>query len=189
MINILKPQPVRQNFSIAAGHLLCFLDYARNNTINVVHNCTIAQLDFVAEEEGNSTGTLLRHIAALEYQFQRVTFFNSHLSESDITEWYGAYAPLLSMNNVNNQPLKYYIDLLEKQRKTTISLFADKTDEWLLADNQLLPKANNLFFWYHLAEDELSHTGQIKLILKKQAKVAGNINQQSFRQAQPVVDG
>jgi hypothetical protein len=182
MASILKPQPLMPGFTASVGHLLCFLEYARNNTLTVVQNCTAAQLDFIAEDDGNSPGTLLRHIAALEFQFQQVTFFNKHLTKAEMDKWYGAFAPLLSVNHVKKQHLDYYIELLSQQRAATISILKNKTDEWLLADNQLLPKANNLFFWYHLAEDELSHTGQIKLILKKEAKISTNTTQLSVHQ-------
>ncbi|MGG9963920.1 hypothetical protein [Ferruginibacter sp. SUN106] len=174
-MNTLKPYPLIDGYTHSISQVICFLQFARSCTLKVVENYTTEELDFLPEGISNSTATLLRHIAALEFQFQQVTFYNQKLNQQQMIEWYGGYATELSLNYVKNQPLSYYITLLVTQRNTTLELFKLKTDEWLLADNLIVPKANNLFFWYHLAEDELSHMGQIKLISKMQAKDYKNI--------------
>jgi DinB superfamily len=166
-MNILKPYPVINGYTNIISQLICFLQFTRNCTLKAVENCTTAQLDFLPQGINNSPATLLRHIAALEFQFQQVTFYNKLLNNEQMLKWYGGYATELSLNYVREQPLSYYIALLEEQRNVTLELLKFKNDEWLLTDNPAVPKANNLFFWYHLAEDELCHTGQIKLILKR----------------------
>lgn len=174
-MSTLKPYPLINGYAQSIGQVICFLEFARSCTLKVVENHTTEDLDFLPEGISNSTGTLLRHIAALEFQFQQVTFYNQTLNHQQMIEWYGGFATELSLNYVKRQPLTYYTTLLAKQRNETLELFKAKTDEWLLADNPVVPKANNLFFWYHLAEDELSHMGQIKLISKMQAKDCKNI--------------
>ena len=110
---------------------------------------------------------MLKHIASLEYQFQLVTFANRKLNAAELKIWKGCFANELSLNYSKNHTSAYYISTLKKQRKNTLQGLKLKTNKWLLADNELYPQANNLFFWYHLIEDELCHTGQIKYILKR----------------------
>jgi uncharacterized damage-inducible protein DinB len=160
-------------YSLKVGQLVSILQYARACTIAVVENCTKRQLDFLMDEKSNSVGTLLKHIAALEYQFQQVTFANRKLNSGELKTWKGCFADELSLNYSKNKPASYYIFLLREQRKRTLQYFKPKTNKWLLADNELYPQANNLFFWYHLIEDELCHTGQIKLMLKRAPDAAG----------------
>jgi hypothetical protein len=166
-MDILKPQPIINGYTSAISQVISFLEYARACTITAVQNCTPAQLDFLLDEKSNSTGTLLRHIAALEFQFRILTFYNRTLDNKELITWYGGYASELSLNYIKNKPISYYTLLLQEQRKITLDCFKMKTDDWLFADNLLHPKASNLFFWYHLAEDELCHVGQIKLIQKR----------------------
>jgi len=166
-MDLFKPKRIINGYTPAISQLVCFLQYARRCTLKAVEGCTTAQLDFLPGKKSNATGTLLRHIAALEFQFRLVTFENRKLTDRELLDWHGGYAAELSLNYFKNKPLSFYTRLLNGQRKLTLEYFKSQTDEWLMADNDLYPEASNLFFWYHLAEDELCHTGQIKIIQKR----------------------
>jgi Protein of unknown function (DUF664) len=155
------------NYPYKIAQLISILEYTRSCTIAVVEDFTKKQLDFVMDEKSNTAGNLLKHIAALEFQFQQVSFANRKLNVSEIKKWNGCFESDLLMHVSKNKSVSYYLALLNTQRKKTLELFKSKTNKWLLADNKLYPQANNLCFWYHLIEEEHCHMGQIKLLIKR----------------------
>jgi uncharacterized damage-inducible protein DinB len=56
------------------GHLVTMLAYARRTTLKAVEGLSVSQLDHMPDEEANSIGMLLEHIAGVEEWYQEGTF-------------------------------------------------------------------------------------------------------------------
>ena len=64
-----------------------------------------------------------------------------------------------------------YLDLLNGARRKTLDLFKTVDDPWLDARAPLWGSIGNFhFMWFHVAEDEIHHRGQMALIRKRLPK-------------------
>ena len=63
------------------------LEYTRQTTLNAVEQLTIEQLDFRHEPDGNSIGTLLSHIAAVEWAYSLPTFESRKPTSAEKERW------------------------------------------------------------------------------------------------------
>ncbi len=74
-------------FTQQVGQLVSMLNYVRHGTLSAVENLTATELDYLNDQESNSIGSLLLHIAAAEVGYQAATFFNRQLNQDEKNEW------------------------------------------------------------------------------------------------------
>jgi uncharacterized damage-inducible protein DinB len=159
-------------FAPTVGRLVAMLTYTRWTTLRAVEGLTVAQLDHLHDERSNSIGALLAHIAAVEVSHQRLTFDGrsavpDHAEELKIAEALGDEA----RRALRGRALTHYTELLRAVRDFTVTELAARTDAWLEepAPFALIGgrPANNHFKWFHVAEDELNHRGQIRWLRQR----------------------
>ena len=145
------------------GRLVGMLTYARATTLKAVDGLTTTQLDHLQDAKSNSIGALLAHIAVVERSYQALTFESRLPSAEENTAW-GAALELgpRGRQMLRGQPLAYYVDELERVRQRTLELFATRDDAWLEESVAVAPRINNHWAWFHVAEDEINHRGQIR---------------------------
>ena len=139
------------------------LTYARSTTIIAVQGLTIAELDDLHDAESNSIGALLAHIAAVERSYQILTFEERLLSAHE-NELLSA-ALTLGVNGrrwLRGRDLEHYMEDLTTVRRDTLNALAEHDDAWLERSVALAPKINAHWAWFHVAEDEINHRGQIR---------------------------
>ena len=61
-------------YAPTVGRLVAMLCYARHTTLKAVAGLTREQLDHLHDEDSNSIGALLAHVATVERGYQVVTF-------------------------------------------------------------------------------------------------------------------
>lgn len=159
-------------FTEQMSHLVSMLNYVRYGTISAIEKLSVSELDFLPDEDTNSVGCLLLHIAAAEVGYQAATFFNRQLTPEEKNEWeiplgLGAKA----RQEIKGHSVNYYLEKLEQVRAITLSELAIRNDKWLFeqitfGDNN---KINNYFKWFHVLTHEVNHRGQIRT-LARQAK-------------------
>jgi len=168
----MPPSPLRiepiPGYSPAIGRLVCMLMYARSTTLAAVEGMTIEELDHVHDSGSNSIGALLAHIAAVERSYQVMTFEDRGLSAEESTRWsvalkLGAEARRL----LRGHPLDRYLDDLRTVREVTLQGLGARNDEWLDRSVTIAPKINIHWAWFHAAEDEINHRGQIRWLRKR----------------------
>ncbi|MEH7331627.1 DinB family protein [Neobacillus drentensis] len=145
------------------------MNYTRETTIQAVKDLTIEELDFLYDEEANSIGMLLGHLAAVEKTYQIVTFENRDLTEEEFSHLQaGLDLGSLGQEHFKGKTIEDYLQELSDVRNTTIEKFKTLPDEWLYEQTPFWydRPANNFFKWFHVFEDELSHRGQIRIIKK-----------------------
>lgn len=156
-------------FNYQIGILACEMNLVRSNTLNLTKKLTEEELDFNFDSQSNSIGTLLLHIAALEIKFQ-LNHFNRKLTNSELEIFNKASPYNMNKRLVFNNNLDYYIKILKDTRIITITELKKLNDDWLLkeiktSDGNTI--GNNHYLIKHIINDEISHQGQIKMILKR----------------------
>lgn len=152
-------------FSPQIGILVATMQRCRETTIRWVQDLTVAQLDYLWDENANTIGALLLHAAAIEAAYQEYTFTGRNILDNPerIAKWripmdLGAEA----RQTIKGQPIGYYLSELQAIRELTLTQFRQYDDEWLWQEapwNDLI--ANNYWMWYHVYEDEINHRGEI----------------------------
>lgn len=163
----MQPSPLRiepiTGYSPTIGRLVGMLTYARSTTLAAVEGLTIAQLDHLHDAESNSIGALLAHIAAVERSYQVLTFEERLLSPQENELW--STALKLGENGrrqLRGYPLEHYLDELTEGRRVTLEALAARDDAWLERSVSSALRINAHWAWFHVAEDEINHRGQIR---------------------------
>lgn len=159
----------KDNLSLEFSKLVSMMKYTRVTTLEEVRDLTVDQLDFLINEEANSIGMLLAHMASVEKVYQIDTFEKREFTDEDIQ----MLNPGMELGNaareqIKGNPIEYYIELLEQTRIKTINTFQTLPDSWLFEQAPFFggETTNNYFKWFHVMEDELNHRGQIRVIKK-----------------------
>ena len=166
----LEPLP---GYAPTIGRLVGILLYARKTTLAAVEGLSIAELDHLHDDSSNSIGALLAHIAAVERGYQRVTFEERPPSAEEQAAW----DPALKLGAegrrlLRNQPLEHYVHELSEARRRTLEGLAARDDAWLERTLRAAPALNAHWAWFHVAEDEINHRGQIRWLRSRLSSAA-----------------
>src|SRR4051812_46813970 len=150
-------------YTPSIGRLVAMLSYARQTTLAAVDGLTNEQLDHLHDGRSNSIGALLAHVAAVERGYQLVTFEEREPTSAENDTWSAA----LKLGDkgrceIRAHELQFYVDELRRTREATLTLLAAHDDAWLEAPLRIAPALNAHWAWFHVAEDEISHRGQIR---------------------------
>jgi uncharacterized damage-inducible protein DinB len=137
--------------------------YARATTMAAVDGLTLTQLDHLHDERSNSIGALLAHIAIVERAYQVLTFEDRDLSAEENVQWATALKlGAEGQRTLRGKPLQHYQEELKAVRQKTLEALATRDDAWLDRPVKVAPKINAHWAWFHVAEDEINHRGQIR---------------------------
>jgi len=139
------------------------LNYARHTTLAAVEGISIAELDHLHDDSSNSIGALLAHIAVVERGYQFLTFEERAATALEMEAW----EPALTLGAdarrlLRGKPLEHYVRELEEVRRLTLEGMAARDDTWLERPLRAAPAMNAHWGWFHVAEDEINHRGQIR---------------------------
>ena len=145
------------------GRLVGILLYARHTTLAAVDGMSIAELDHLHDDASNSIGALLAHIAVVERGYHLLTFDERAPSPQEQSSW----EPALTLGAegrrlLRGQPLEHYVQALAESRRLTLEGLAARDDAWLERTLRAAPAMNAHWAWFHAAEDEINHRGQIR---------------------------
>lgn len=162
---LIQPPP---GFAPGVGRLASMLGHVRSTTLRLVRNLSTAQLDHVHDGRSNSIGALLAHLVAMEMRTQAFTFEGRGLNAEEDALW-GAGLQLWdrARHEMRGRPASFYLDGLEQVRGRTLRELAARGDPWLdevTSFSEGLDVSHH-YLWFHLAEDEASHRGQIVWLL------------------------
>jgi hypothetical protein len=163
---IVGPQP---GFTPEIGTLTSMLAFTRDQVVHNVKGMSQQDLDFLLDAKANTIGALLLHLAATETYYQLNTFGgigwdaipDDMKKKWDVPMNLGEPARLAIKGN----SLDYYLDALHQSREKSLAEFRKRDDKWLATvtkDGDF--SANNYAKWFHVAEHESNHDGQIKLL-------------------------
>jgi hypothetical protein len=138
----------------------------RETTMLLVQDLSVYQLDYLFDEEDNSVGALLLHLAAIEVAYQEITFHGRNILDNPekLPKW---EVPMElgepARRTLRGKPASYYLHELAAVRAETLTLLRGVDDSWLWVESEWNDgiAANNYWQWYHVYEDEINHRGEI----------------------------
>lgn len=147
------------------------LTYARSTTLAAVEGLTMEELDYLHDAESNSIGALLAHITAVERSYQVLTFEERLLSPEE-NERLSTALKLGAdgRRSLRRYALEHYVEELAEVRRITLDTLAARDDAWLELTVSQAPRINAHWAWFHVAEDEINHRGQIRWLRKRLPK-------------------
>lgn len=156
----IEPLP---GFAPTIGRLVGMLTYARETLLSAVDGLSREELDHRHDARANSIGALLAHVAAVEWWHQVLTFEEREPTGAE-------EAPRLAAldlgeagrRQIRGRGLEGYLEELAAVRARTLAELARRDDAWLEAPLAAAPEKNAHWAWFHVAEDEISHRGQIR---------------------------
>ena len=161
---IIGPQ---SGFTPQVGTLVSMLAFTRMQVIHNTKGMSTADLDFLLDSKANTIGALLNHLAATDAFYHANVFggFGWDKMPDPVTKQWG-----LAMNlgeparkAIKGNSLDYYLNLLHETREKTLGELKRRDDKWLaVVDTEA--GANNFAKWFHVAEHESNHDGQIKFL-------------------------
>jgi len=149
------------------------LAYARETLLAAVAGLSRDELDHLHDARSNSIGALLAHAVAVERVYQLLTFEARQPSAREAAAW----SPALDLGDegrrrLRGRELRSYVDELTETRRVTLAALAERDDAWLEAPVAMAPQMNAHWAWFHVAEDEINHRGQIRWL---RARLPGNV--------------
>lgn len=111
------------------------LDWVSDSVIKYNAKLTVEQLDYLFDQESNTIGSLMLHLAATEVIYQDITFHNlKDFSDANKSRWNVAMELGESARKqIKGNPLSYYKDAFAEVRATTKAEIKKRDDAWLLS--------------------------------------------------------
>ena len=166
---IVGPQP---GFTPEIGTLTTMLDFTRRQVLNNVKGLSQADLDFLLDAKANTIGAMLLHLAATETYYQMNTFDGMKWDSwsADVKKKWDIPMNLgdPARKAIKGNSLDYYLDALHQAREKSLAEFRKRDDKWLaVVETEDGFSANNYAKWFHVAEHESNHDGQIKFLKRR----------------------
>ncbi len=166
-INIVGP---KEGYAPHIGTLVSMMNWMRSQILYPVRGLSTSDLDYIHDDNSNSIGSMLLHLAATERFYQINTFDGKEWGDwpkEDDEEW---SIPMglgdEARQVIKGHPLDFYLERLQTVRENTLSEFAKRDDKWLMTveEDWFWGPTNNYCKWFHVCEHESNHNGQIKYI-------------------------
>jgi Protein of unknown function (DUF664)/TAT (twin-arginine translocation) pathway signal sequence len=161
---VIGPKP---GFTPEIGTLTSMLAFTRMQVLHNVKGMSQADLDYLLDAKANTIGALLLHLAATESYYGMNTFGSVKWGSwpDDVKKKWDIPMNLgePARKAIKGNSLDYYLNILHESREKNLAEFRKRDDKWLtLVDTEF--GANNYGKWFHVAEHESNHDGQIKFL-------------------------
>jgi uncharacterized damage-inducible protein DinB len=155
-------------FSPRVGIYLAQLEDVRRRTKRYVEGLSAEQLSWCPSDKVESVGTLLIHIAAVEFSWIQEDIMRRPMGE----EWMIAFPIRFDLPQISGKSLEYFLEKLDTVRTQTRNVLASLGDEDLSRTITPLDEESDgeatqyTIEWilYHLIEHEAHHKGQIAVM-------------------------
>ncbi len=160
----------REGYTEQMSILVSMMDWMRATVLRSVQNLSVKELDFLLDDEANSIGSMLLHLAATERYYQIHTFDGRNWGDFDKKDtdlWdVGMNLGAKARKEIKGNPLNYYTDKLAEVRENSKTQLKERADSWLMEKTNFFGNqpTNNYCKWFHVVEHESNHNGQIKYI-------------------------
>jgi hypothetical protein len=92
-----------------------------------------------------------------------LTFEERLMSAEENERWAAALKLGATGRDVlRGQTLDHYVTELDEARRATLEMLATRDDAWLDRSVRVAPRINAHWAWFHVAEEEINHRGQIR---------------------------
>jgi hypothetical protein len=158
----------KKGFTPQVGTLVSMLNNMTSRVEQDVMALADEDVDNLMDSKANSIGALVLHMAAAEVYYQVFTFENREFNEEEKKKWQVALdLGDEARKTIKGHSIEYYLNIYKEVRKKTLEEFRKRNDEWLFLTPSENASFNNYFSWFHMAEHQSSHLGQIRMIKKR----------------------
>jgi hypothetical protein len=158
----------RPGYSPEIGTLVSMLAFTRRQVVHNVQGMSQQDLDFLLDGKANTIGALLLHLAATETYYGMNTFGGMKWDSwsDDIKKKWDIPMNLgdPARKAIKGNSLDYYLNILHESREKNLAEFRKREDKWLGVVDKDMGGMNNYGKWFHVAEHESNHDGQIKFL-------------------------
>ncbi len=164
----------RTGYTNEVSILVSMMDWMRDTVIRGVRNISQKELDFLLDEDSNSIGAMLMHLAGTERYYQIDTFKGIPKKEFSFGVSDEMWDAASSLGNKGRATFKgksplFYLDKLAEVREYSLNELKNRDDSWLYESTKFFGNqpTNNYCKWFHVVEHESNHNGQIRIIKKR----------------------
>ncbi|MCE7994584.1 MAG: DUF664 domain-containing protein [Roseivirga sp.] len=164
-----------KGYSQQVGTIITMLNNLSDRVERVVASLDERETDWLLDDNANSIGALIMHLAAAEAYYQVFTFEGRGFNDEEKEKWQTALSlGKEAQEKFKGKSIQHYLDIYKKVREKTIEELGKRDDEWLLT---VPPNAgiSNYFSWFHVMEHQSSHLGQVLLLKKRIPKIEAKI--------------
>ena len=156
---------VPKGYSHDIGQMISMLDNLKRRVERNVINLDQEGTDFLLDDNANTPGAIIYHLAATEAYYQVYTFEGRAFNAEERKKWDTA----LNLGDkarqaYKGQPISYYLKIYDEVRAKTKELLKTKDDAWFAKMNGNM---SNHWAWFHVMEHQANHMGQLALITKR----------------------
>ena len=156
---------IPKGYSDDIGQMVSMLDNLKARVERNVRNLDQEGTDFLLDENANSPGAIIYHLAATEAYYQVYTFEGRSFNKEEAKKWETALnLGEKARNEFKDKPISYYMELYDEVRKQTKALLKTKDDAWF---KEMNGNMSNHWAWFHVMEHQANHMGQLALITKR----------------------
>jgi len=154
-----------KGYSDDIGQMVSMLDNLKARVERNVRYLDQEGTDFLLDENANSPGAIIYHLAATEAYYQVYTFEGRGFNEEEEKKW-GIALNLgeKARSEFKDKPISYYLDIYDDVRAKTKNLLKTKDDAWF---KEKVGSMNMHWAWFHVMEHQANHMGQLALITKR----------------------
>ncbi len=164
----------KEGYTPHIGTIVSMMNWMRAGVMRSVRGLSTEQLDYLFDDDANTIGAMLLHLAATEKFYQVNTFEGrSGYNAEEEAEW----GPAMNLGDegrkiIKGHKLEYYEEILDAVRDHTKAELKKRDDPWLFEKEQFFggQPTNNYCKWWHVAEHESNHNGQIKWLVNRLPK-------------------
>ncbi|WP_460218241.1 mycothiol transferase [Psychroserpens sp. MEBiC05023] len=154
-----------KGYSDDIGQMISMLDNLKQRVERNVKNLDQKGTDFLLDDQANSAGAIIYHLAATEAYYQAYTFEGRGFNDEEGKRWSTALnLGEKARKEFTGKPISYYLKIYDEVRAKTKQLLKTKDDKWF---KEMNGNMSNHWAWFHVMEHQANHMGQLALIVKR----------------------
>ncbi|WP_273568010.1 DinB family protein [Maribacter halichondriae] len=161
----------REGYTDQISILVSMMDWMRMIVMRDSKGLSQKELDFLLDDNSNSIGAMLMHLAATERYYQLSTFTGVPKEKMNFGVEDALWSAASSLGDTGRKtfkgrPLSFYTDKLNEVREFSKTELKNRDDTWLLESSKGFGNqpTNNYCRWFHVVEHESNHNGQVRYI-------------------------
>ena len=155
-----------EGYTPQIGIMVDMLEELKTIIEDEVRELSIEETDFLIDEQANSIGAMIMHIAATEAYIQVESIEGRTWTDEEKEFWsVGGGLGDTSRATIKGKPISYYLELWDEVREKTLEGLKTKDDAWFAAN--IDENMNTHWAWFHVLKHTAGHHGQIALVKKR----------------------
>ncbi len=169
LLNAQREMKSVEGYAPKIGSMVYMLEDLKDRITEHVKDLDQSQVDFMYDANANSIGALLMHLVSTESYYQTATLKDRDWTKEELKK-FGIASEINEKvkSIVKGEPIKFYLDLWNEVRETTLKELKTKDDAWFVSN--LEEGLNYQYIWYHVMEHSANHMGQILTVKNRLPK-------------------